>query len=202
MRSCLAILFLLLAVNAQAENKEKPMSASPDIQLERVTDLTGKEINPFSNPSNRAVVLIFISIECPICNRYAPEIQRLADKFGKEGVAFWLVQPDPSADLHATRAYLKDFGYSMSLLRDTKHALVRMTGAKVTPEAVVFAPGKKQIYRGRIDDRYVDFGKARPVPVHRELKTVLEDVLAGRKTGVVSAPAIGCFIGEMPSAKD
>jgi hypothetical protein len=165
-------------------------------KVEGVLDQSGKEIDPLGDKNARAVVLIFISIDCPISNRYAPEVQRLHERFSKRGVKFWLVQPARDETLEATRKYLAEYRYSFGLLRDTRHALVKLTGVTVTPEAAVFAPGGKLVYRGRIDDRYVDFGKARPAPVQRELNAVLEQLLDTREITITNTPAVGCSIAK------
>ncbi len=159
-----------------------------------VVDLSGQERDPFREAEGKALVLVFISIECPISNRYAPEIQRLEKEFAGKGIKFWLVQPDRSESVEKTRAYLKEFGYRFELLRDNDQALVRKAKAKVTPEAAVFDREGKLVYCGRIDDRYVDYGKMRPAPTRRELQTVLEELVADRLITVTNTPAIGCFI--------
>ena len=168
--------------------------ASAASRLDGVVDLSGRARDPFSNPTARAVVLIFVSIECPICGRYAPEIQQLQARFSKQDVAFWFVQPADDESPEATRRYLKEFGYSMDLVRDPKRVLVQRAGATITPEAAVFLPDGTMAYRGRIDDRYADFGKTRPAPTRRELADALESILAGRPVAVTNAPAVGCSI--------
>ena len=40
-------------------------------------------------------VLIFVSTDCPVSNRYAPEITRLLEEFSPRGVRFQLVYPNP-----------------------------------------------------------------------------------------------------------
>jgi peroxiredoxin len=170
---------------------EQPGEAA---SCEGVVDLEGKAQCPFSLQGVRAVVLIFVSIECPICNRYAPEIQRLENQFSKQGVKFWLVQPSMDESVDQTRRYLSEYGYTIGLLRDPKQSLVRRADARTTPEAVVFTPDGTVVYRGRIDDRHAALGKARPAPTRRELSDALEAVLAGKPVKVTNAPAVGCTI--------
>ncbi len=52
-------------------------------------------------------VLIFVSTDCPVSNRYAPEITRLYEQFAPQGVRFRLVYPnrlDTPAAIEATSA--------------------------------------------------------------------------------------------------
>ena len=142
-------------------------------------------------------MFLFVRIDCPISNRYAPEIQRLHSEFASRGVKFWLVYPDPDESPEDIRSHCREFGYTMDVLRDVEHALVRRTGARVTPEAAVFVSGQELLYCGRIDDWYVDFGKARASPTRRELRGVLGQLLEGKRGSFESAPAVGCPIAEL-----
>ena len=187
-----------LTAAAQARPAEVEASRSSPEATTGVVDLDGRERSPFEDSSARAVVLIFISIDCPVSNRYAPEIQRLQRQFSKLGVAFWLIQPSVDETPEKTRQHLKRFGYSIDLLRDPRHALVGMAGARITPEVAVFAPGAKLVYHGRIDDRQADDLRTRPAPTKHELRDALEALLAGRLISVTNAPAVGCRIPRLP----
>ena len=62
-----------------------------------VPDLDGKLVDPFESPAGtKATVLLFVSTDCPISNRYAPDVRKLYDTYKKDGVAFWLVYPNPA----------------------------------------------------------------------------------------------------------
>ena len=163
----------------------------------QLLDLDGRQIEPLRAKDAKAIVFIFIRTDCPISNRYAPELRRLHEKFAKSGVRFWLVYPDPGETSVIIRNHMKEYEYRLSALRDPEHKLVKMTGAQVTPEAAVFAPGGRMVYRGRIDDRYVAFGKARPAPTTRDLEQVLEAMLKGKQITNKTTAAIGCFIPDL-----
>ena len=140
-----------------------------------------------------------MSIDCPISNSYAPEVQRLAAEFSPRGVVFRLVYPN--ADETAAgrvRRHLNEYGYRLEPLRDPHHALVKAAGVQVTPEASVFVPGRGFVYRGRIDDRFVELGKARAAPTRRDLKDALEAVLNGKPVRRPPARAVGCYISDAP----
>src|SRR5208282_2674251 len=106
----------------------------------------------------RAVVLIFAATDCPISNRYIPEIQRLHDEYATKGVAVWWVFSNPSDTLSVVRKHGEDFSIHTPTLIDSKQELVTMAHVSVTPEAAVFTVenGKlREVYHGRIDDRYI-----------------------------------------------
>ena len=141
-------------------------------------------------------VLVFVTTDCPIANRYAPEIQRLAARFAGQ-VEFKLVYPVPSDAEAAIREHVKKFGYTIAWARDPGQALVRQTGVTVTPEVAVIGAGGTVVYRGRIDDRYIDFGRDRPQPTVRDLERALDAVVAGRPVPVAETRAIGCILSDL-----
>src|SRR2546425_3606494 len=99
-----------------------------------VFDLAGHALNPFDATDAKAIVFIFISTDCPISNRYAPEIRRVEEQFARSGVRFWLVYVDAETSSDAIRKHLKDYRLPQQVLRDPRHALVRLSQARVTPE--------------------------------------------------------------------
>ena len=145
--------------------------------------------------ADRPTVFVFTTTDCPISNRYAPEIQRLSAKFG-DRVRFVLVYPVPNDSLDLIRDHHKKFGYSLAFQRDESQRLVKQTGVTVTPEVAVMR-GNAVLYRGRIDDRYIDFGKDRPSPTTRDLEDALDALLAGKRVAVRETRAVGCIIADL-----
>lgn len=171
------------------------MSEGASAQL-RLLDLNGQAVDPLQASPAKAVVFLFTRTDCPISNRYAPEVRRLSEKFAASGVTFWLVYPDPDESAEMIRQHIKDYEYHLGVLRDPYHALVKLAGVRVTPEAAVFVSGRI-VYRGRIDNRYVAFGKTRPAPTTRDLEAILEAILKGKTVANANTSAIGCFIPDL-----
>jgi Redoxin len=163
----------------------------------RVRDLDDRPIDPLKAPAGtKAMAFLFVSVDCPISNRYAPEVRRLYDKFTAQGITFSLVYPNPVEPVAAIRRHLKDYGYPMRALRDPRHEFVKMAGATITPEAVVVDPHGRVLYRGRIDDRYVSLGLERPVATRRDLDEALTDITSGKAPRQATTQAVGCFIAD------
>jgi hypothetical protein len=163
-------------------------------------DLEGRAVQPLQTAGAKATVLLFVSTDCPISNRYAPEIRRLWERFSPSGVAFWLVYVDPAEDAPAVRRHLQEYHLPDVALRDPQPALVKAAGVRVTPEAAVFVPaaaGPRLAYRGRIDDRYVDFGRMRAQPTVHDLEDALAAILSGQAVPHETTPAVGCFIANL-----
>jgi len=164
----------------------------------RVRDLSNRLIDPLAaSPSTNATVLLFVSSECPYSNRSAPEIQRVMARFQPNGVRFWLVYPSSIETPEIIRLHLKEFGYPDIALRDPDHALVKIAGPKVTPEATVFDKRGALVYHGRIDDRFVSLGKERPAPRKHDLEDALTATLAGKPVATPTTQAFGCYIGDL-----
>ena len=161
-----------------------------------LTNLSGRPVNPFAD-TDPASVFLFMRSDCPIANRYAPELRRLHEAFSPRGVRFWLVYVDPSEEAGSIQRHAEEYQVPGEILRDSGHRLVRLTGARVTPEAAVFDAGGRLVYRGRIDDRYPDFGKARAKPNRRDLMLALESVLQGETVAEPETRAVGCFIADL-----
>jgi hypothetical protein len=159
---------------------------------------------PLEDSSARAVVLLFTRTDCPISNRYAPEIKRVYEAYSTRGVRFYLVYPDRDETPAAIEKHRAEYGYPMPAIQDPQHRWVAKAQAKVTPEAAVFVPspgpGKRtwqMIYHGRIDDRYIDFGKSRREASVHDLQNALEAALSGRKVEQAETKAIGCYIADL-----
>jgi hypothetical protein len=139
-------------------------------------------------------VLVFVATDCPISNRYVPELGRLRARFESRGVAFWLVYPTIEESPSVIASHLHEFGLTLPAVRDTRHALVHRAQVTVTPESAVFLRGGALAYHGRIDDKIVDFGQARPEATQHELADAIDAALAGRPAAAAGGHAVGCAI--------
>ena len=161
-------------------------------------DLDGRPFDLWhGNDESKATVIVFTRSDCPISNRYAPTVQELYDKYQPRGLRFFLIYVDPQEDAELIRKHLKEFGYPCQALRDPAHSLVAVTGATVTPEAVLFNAQHEQVYRGRIDDWYSTFGQSRDEAMTHELADAIEATLANTPVDKPVTQAVGCAIGDL-----
>ena len=161
--------------------------ATARAQDEPVRDVTGTVQRPLEAGS----VLIFYWHDCPICNSYAPEINRLCA--AHTNFAFYIVQVDPDLTPAAAQKHAKDFALRPAVLLDGKHRLVKLAGATTTPEAVVFGKNKTVLYRGRIDNLYASLSQRRAEATEHDLQDALDAITAG-KAIKAQWPATGCLI--------
>jgi hypothetical protein len=137
----------------------------------------------------------FIATDCPISNGYAPEIQRICRAYESKGVRCTLVYEDPRVTDEAVRKHVADFRYSgEQVTLDRDGSVARRLGATVTPEAAIVDRLGTIRYRGRIDNRYADLGRARTTVSVHDLRDALEAVVNGTPVGQPTTQPVGCFI--------
>jgi thiol-disulfide isomerase/thioredoxin len=159
-------------------------------------DLDGRPVNPFTIAAGKVVVLVFLRQDCPVSSRYAPVIRRISAQYSREA-SFWLVYPDRSETPQSIRKYLGDYGYRLPALRDPERALVQQARAEITPEAAVFDRNRQLVYHGRIDNWYLEFGRARPAPTTHELNNAIQAALTGKPLPQSSVKGVGCYISDL-----
>jgi peroxiredoxin len=180
----------------RAEAAPSPGSALNHSSL-RLLDLDDQRFDLAKNGPGHVHVAIFTRSDCPVSNRFAPEVRKLFDEFHSKGADFYLVYVDPSEKPQAIRDHLRQYEYACPGLRDPEHTLVAQTGATVTPEAVVFDRNWQMTYRGRINDQYEDLGKARANSNKHDLRDAIEATLAGQPVAEPITKAVGCYIGDL-----
>jgi alkanesulfonate monooxygenase SsuD/methylene tetrahydromethanopterin reductase-like flavin-dependent oxidoreductase (luciferase family) len=161
--------------------------------------LNGQPVRNLASPGTKAIVLFFTATDCPISNRYIPEIQSLENKFAAQHVVFWYVYPNVGETATAVRQHERDFGAEQHVLFDPDHGVVALAHARVTPEAAVLAPTEtdgtlRVLYHGRIDNRYIQIGQQRPNATQFDLERAIEDVLQNRPVHPPDGPPVGCGI--------
>jgi hypothetical protein len=186
-------LILFFAVAAFFSSASAPVQAGRPAST-GLRDLAGNEANPFAAKGARWLAFVFVRVDCPVANAYAPEIQRLAKVYGGRGVEFHLVYCDPDETPKVIRKHLAEYRYDLPAFRDERQRFARQGQVTITPEAALFTASGKLVYHGRIDNRYAELGKARPRATERDLMRALDAVLAGKTAPPATEPAVGCFI--------
>ncbi|MEZ5399416.1 MAG: hypothetical protein R2729_07080 [Bryobacteraceae bacterium] len=143
--------------------------------------------NEFAN--YKATVFVFLAPECPLSRAVVAEVSAIHSAFALRGVNILGVNaalPLPFPDL-----------------RDPKNTIALQVGATVTPQAVVVSPRGAVLYSGRIDDRSLALGRTRRGTPRRDLRSAVEQVLAGKKPNPARTTPTGCSIEfAKPSSAD
>jgi len=162
----------------------------------QISDLAGKPVDPFAQPAP-ARVFVFVRTDCPITNRYAPELRRIAAEYEGRGAQFWLVYPDRGEQPSGIKTHIREYGLPGTALRDPQHELVKRAQAAIAPEAAIFDASGRLAYVGRIDDLYVSVGKSRPAPTRHDLEDAIGAVLAHKPVAQAHTQAVGCYLADI-----
>ena len=182
--SKLGVLLMLLAAAA---------AAGPSLQF-NLHDAEGALHTQDEWSRASAIVIFFVTTDCPLSNGYAPEMNRIEQAYTPRGVRVYAVQGDTTIADAEVRRHAHDFAYRFPVLLDPQLTLSHHTGATTTPEVAVLSAQGDVLYLGRIDNRVEDFGKTRPQATEFDLRDALEAVLAGRPVPHPRTHAIGCAI--------
>ena len=160
-----------------------------------VRDIDGHVWTPLAPARGETNVIFFVSSDCPVSARYAPEMDRIAADYAARGIHTWLVYADLTATIPAVRANVKSFhpATKTPVIIDAGFELTTAVDVTVTPEVAVYT-ASGLAYRGRIDDLYVSIGQARREAQHHDLRDALDAVLAGRPIATSRTSAVGCYI--------
>ncbi len=170
------------------------MAELPSKSLPPVSILDASGVVRRVPTTQKATVLFFVATDCPIANRMAPELSRIVKAYQPKGVSFLFVYVEPSQTKGQILGHLKEYKLGAPGILDSKHQLVKMSGATVTPQAVIFSKAGKMVYRGRINDLFLEHGRSRKAPKTEDLKIALNQFLAGKPVAVPQTPALGCSI--------
>ncbi|MCB0824550.1 MAG: redoxin domain-containing protein [Armatimonadetes bacterium] len=186
----MAILATLVASVILGQDRSFPVGK---VNLSGATEVTG---DPFKlqEPAGPCSVLIFLSHDCPIANRYAPEIKRIYNEYIEKKIPFYRVYLG-SAEHYADTAvkHGNDYGLEFPIVLDPNKKLVEALNISVTPEVAVISKDYKLLYRGRIDDQNIEHGRVKE-GYRRDLRVALDEILAGKPVSERATAAVGCFI--------
>ncbi len=151
---------------------------------------------PLALSANQPIrVELFLATECPISNRYVPELNRLIAAYPAIQFEAWF--PEPKLTPDKLKKWVDSFNVKFKANLDLGGRRAAKSGATLTPEAVIYQ-GETLLYRGRIDDRYVGWGKSRPAPTQHDVAETLDLLLAGKTPAPRFTKSWGCYIEAKP----
>jgi hypothetical protein len=191
-----ALALLLAAISEPASGQESRLnSQSGKFPLEySLPDVDGRQHSERELRQSKAAVFIFVGTECPISNRYAPEINRIVSEYSPKGISLFVVYSEPGLEAASGRQHSQEYGYKLPALLDPEQTLASSSGVVATPTALVVSPAGEIWYRGRIDNRYLDFGRYRDAGIEADLRIALDAVVAGKPIAKPFTKVIGCAL--------
>jgi peroxiredoxin len=167
-------------------------------------DAAGKTVSLHDFKSKKAIVIVFLSFDCPVSNSYSQPLTDMADELGKHGVAFLGLTVNADETDAEVAKHAKEYKLSFPVYCDRKLAAADALKAEVTPECFVLDGDFVLRYRGRIDNSYYERLKKQPQVTEHNLKQVIGEILSGRPVKTPATVAIGCPIQRdiKPAAQD
>lgn len=185
-RAILTLAVLCLAATVAVAEAPAIGEAAPDFQL---TTLDGK---PFSLASaakaNKAVVLIWISTQCPYSNAYNVAMRDMANAYASKGVLFAGINSNKTEDAAKATAHAKANGHTFPIMKDPSNKVADLYDAQRTPEVYVIDSTGKLRYHGRITENHEDASSS------PDLKNALDALLTGKTVAKSVTKAFGCTI--------
>ncbi len=162
----------------------------------KLQDFRGKQVQLEDVRDQKLVVLAFLGTECPLAKLYGDRLQKLADEYEAQGVAFYAIMSNQQDSLTEIAAYARKHGIKFPVLKDPGNHVADQIGAVRTPEIFLLDQQRTVRYHGRVDDQY-GVGYIRDEPKRQDLKIAITELLAGKPVSVASTKPLGCFIGRI-----
>lgn len=163
-------------------------------EKQEFSDLEGRWYSLKASEEQRALVLIFVTTDCPIANSYQPLLARLYKEFQSKGFEFVLIHEGPDQSPKKLKEHSEEFSVSFSIVMDAEHTIARKVGATKTPEVFVVGRDGAILYQGRIDNLYQGFGKKRATVTREDLRIALCELDSGKSISIPKTDAVGCSI--------
>ncbi len=176
----LAFSALALTVSADSGDKIKDFT---------LTDVQGTEHTLSDYAGSKAIVLMFIATQCPVSNAYNERMVRLYEDYKDKDVVFLGVNSNKQESVEEIVGHSKEHGFAFPVLKDHKNMIADELKASVTPEIYVVNGELELLYHGRIDDSQRE-GKV----TTQDLRTALDEILAGKSVTAPETKAFGCTI--------
>src|SRR5262245_14302124 len=143
-----------LVVQAEGGTESPGTSTTKKVPNFTAAGLSGQPWSLYNQHDKKAIVIVFVSSECPMSNSYLPLLAELAKSYAPKGVAFAAVNANPEEKVEQIAAHAKEFSVPFPLLRDEQQVAMAALGATMNPEVFVLDGAFRVQYRGRIDDGY------------------------------------------------
>jgi peroxiredoxin/mono/diheme cytochrome c family protein len=194
-RAVSLVLFAGLALASSAAADDLPTDRiNKKIDRLTLTALDGKPVAVTSIEGKKAVVVLFLSFDCPVSASYSDQLAAMARDYAAKGVAFvGVVAGDEPPESIARSA--ADYKLGFPLYADPKLEAADALKATTVPEAFVLDHNFVLRYRGRIDDGYAARLKRNAVVTSHDLKDALDALLAGKDVPTPVTQPVGCPVG-------
>jgi peroxiredoxin len=194
MRCYLLFIFCLVQTAKPCLGQSKK-DAPRTNQYNTLKTIEGKQMSLVVKAGQKALVLLFVSPECPLCQSYSLTIKQLFEKYNSQGFEFVAIVPGTEFTKDEIIKYRNSYGLKgIPFCVDPSYSFSKQMQATITPEVFVMNQKKEIVYSGRIDNWAYELGKKRTVITEHDLADVLEKLNKGIAIKPYQTKAVGCFI--------
>ncbi|HWG47723.1 MAG TPA: redoxin domain-containing protein [Gemmataceae bacterium] len=187
-------LFTLTDSFARADSDMVVDKLNKKIDNIKLKDAHGKQVSLYDLKDKKAVVVLFLSFECPVSTSYAPILAELAKTYGEKQVAFVAVNSSDDGDAAQIAKQAAEFKLPFPVFKDERFRAADAFKADRVPSAFVLDRNFVLRYRGRIDNGYYARLKKNGRITRFDLRQALDEVLAGKPVTEAATAPIGCTI--------
>ncbi|MEP6743039.1 MAG: thioredoxin family protein [bacterium] len=189
--SLVALFVMATAFPARALHPDLPMPPPIGATIDNFSlpDTNGKDHALESLKGKNGTVLIFIAVQCPVSNAYNERMEKLAQDYKTRGINIIGINSNVTEPADSVKAHATAHNLTFVILKDNGNKIADALGATHTPEAYFLDASNKLQYHGRIDNN-----KVVTQVNSSDLRTALDEALAGKPIAKTTAMAFGCSI--------
>ena len=153
-----------------------------------------KTVNLSETKNNRASVFVFLNPDCPLSQKYSLSIKNIFAEYSGKNIPVYLVFPGRLYSNSEIKKFLSDYNLQMVAIEDEDKKLTACLGAEITPEAFLIDAKGNFLYKGAIDNWFMDVDQKREVITEHYLADAIQLFLAGKTIKVSQTKPVGCII--------
>lgn len=146
-------------------------------------------LNDALKSSEKGLIVIFWSTECPWVQPYNDRINDYVKDYNEKGFTVWVINSNNTESKDAVIEHTKKNSYFFPMLKDENNVVADLFGATRTPEAFVISKENVILYHGRISDN-----RTAAEQTTHDLKNAADEIAAGKDVSVKETKSFGCGI--------
>ncbi len=180
-----------------------PVHAASDVivdklnkKIDNVTlhDEAGHPHSLYDLKDKKAIVVAFLSFDCPVSTSYSSVLAELATTYRGKQVAFVAVNSSDDGEAAFLAKQAAEYKLPFPLFKDENFRAANAFKAETVPSVFVLDHNFVLRYRGRIDDGYYARLKKNGRVSRHDLQQALDEVLEGKSVSEPATKPIGCAI--------
>lgn len=155
-----------------------------------LNDYNGKKFSLADFKDSKAVVLIFISTQCPVSNAYNERMASLYNDYKAKKIAVVGINSNKAETPEEIKEHAEEQHFGFTILKDVNNVIADKLEANHTPEVYIVHPTSMEVlYHGRIDD-----SQRESRVQSKDLRAALDEILTGKPVSNKETKAFGCSI--------